>query len=42
MSRPKPLRHSGSGSYGNNDDQEYDVQDKGNDDNNNYSNDNIS
>lgn len=36
MSRPKPLCHSGSGIY-DDDDQEYDVHDNGN-----YDNDNIS
>lgn len=42
MSRSKLLRHSDSGSYGNNDDHEYDVHDNGNDRDNNYDNDDIS
>jgi hypothetical protein len=42
MSRPKPQRHSDNGSYGNDDDHEYDIHDNGNDDDNNYDNDDIS
>jgi hypothetical protein len=41
MSRPKPLYHSDSGSYGNDNNHEYDVHENGNDDDNNYDNDDI-
>lgn len=42
QSRPKPLHHSDSSSYGNDDDHKCDVHDNGNDDNNNYDNDDMS